>query len=60
VKREEKILQKGIALIMFAILAIGSFALIPNLSNADTQVSSIWVRLNGFINSWGNDSVFGW
>lgn len=45
---------------MFAILAIGSFALIPNLSNADTRVSSIWVRLNGFINSWGNDSVFGW
>lgn len=53
-------MRKSIALVMLGILAIGSFALIPAFSNADTQFSSLWVKLGGFINKWGNESAFGW
>ncbi len=54
-------MTRSIAVVMVAILAIGSLALIPNFANADTtDLSRTWVRLQGFVNEWGNDSAFGW
>jgi len=53
-------MRKSIAIIMFAILAIGSFGSILNLANADTQIQELSVRLRGIITQWGSSPVFGW
>ena len=53
-------MKKSIAVIMLAMLAIGSFSLIPRLAQADTEVDRTWARTRGIINQWGNTPVFGW
>jgi len=53
-------MRRSIAVIMIAMMAIGSFALIPNLASADTQFQWLWVRVGGVITRWDNTSVFGW
>jgi len=53
-------MRRSIAVIMIAMMTIGSFALIPNLANADTQFQALWVRVGGIITRWDNTSVFGW
>lgn len=54
-------MTKSIAVIMVAILALGSLALIPSFASADTtDYSRTWIRLHGFINKWDNESAFGW
>ncbi len=53
-------MRRSIALIMLAIVAISSFAFIPNLASADTQFQGLWLRLRGVITQWGTTPVFGW
>jgi hypothetical protein len=53
-------MRKEIIAAMLAVLAVGSIALVPSFANADTQTSKTWVQLRGFVNQWGNDTVFGW
>jgi hypothetical protein len=52
--------MKNFALTLVLIMAIGSLAFIPGLASADSTYSGIWVRMNGFITKWGNETVFGW
>jgi len=53
-------MQKSIAVIMLAMLAVGSFSLIPSLASADTEIQRLSVRMRGIITQWGSDPVFGW
>jgi len=52
-------MRKSIALVMLAMLAIGSLGFIPNLVNADTQFQGTWVQMRGIITQWGVAPVFG-
>jgi len=52
-------MRRSIAVVMIAMMTIGSFALIPSLASADTQFQGLWVRVGGIITQWGNTSVFG-
>jgi len=45
---------------MIAMMAMGSFALIPNLASADTVYQSLWIRVGGVITQWGTTPAFGW
>jgi len=45
---------------MLTMLAIGSFAFIPNLASADTTIQKLSVRMRGIITYWGTTPVFGW
>lgn len=53
-------MSKGIAVIMLAMLAMGSFSFIPSLASAGTEFEGTWVRVRGIITQWGSDPVFGW
>jgi len=53
-------MKKGIAVIMLAMLAIGSLGFIPNPANADTIFQELSVRVRGIITQWGATPVFGW
>ena len=53
-------MKKSIAVIMLAMLAIGSFSLVSNVAQADTEVDRTWARTKGIINQWGSTPVFGW
>jgi len=45
---------------MIAMVAMSSFAFIPNLTSADYQFQSLWVRAGGIITRWDTTRVFGW
>jgi len=53
-------MRKTMAIILLAILGIGSFSFVTNLANADTQIEGTWVRMRGIITNWGSNPVFGW
>jgi len=54
-------MKKSIVVAMLAILAIGSFAFIPNFAQADTTTNqSLWIRTRGLIHEWGTEPAFGW
>ena len=53
-------MQKGIAVIMLAMLAIGGLSFIPSSASADTQFQTLSVRMHGIITQWGPTLVFGW
>jgi hypothetical protein len=54
-------MNKGIVVAMLAILAVGSFAFFPTLTQADTTTNqNLWIRMRGFIQEWGTEPVFGW
>jgi hypothetical protein len=62
-KLEAKQVRKSIVFVMLAILAAGSFALIPGLTVANGPVSQItktWIQLRGTIIQWGEEEAFGW
>jgi hypothetical protein len=52
-------MRKTITLVLLAILTIGSFSIVSSLANADTQLDKTWGRMNGMINQWGKNPVFG-
>jgi hypothetical protein len=52
-------MRKTVSLVLLAILTIGSFSIISSLANGDTQLDKTWGRMNGMINRWGDDPVFG-
>jgi hypothetical protein len=54
-------MNKGIVVVMLAVLAFGSFAFFPTLTQADaTTNQSLWIRMRGVIQEWGTEPVFGW
>jgi hypothetical protein len=52
-------MRKIISLVLLAILGIGSFSIIPSMANADTPLDKTWGRMNGVIDHWGDNPVFG-
>jgi len=59
-ERKGKGMRKSIAVIMLAMMAISSFALIPNLASADYHFQGLWVRVGGVVTRWDTTRVFGW
>jgi hypothetical protein len=54
-------MNKSIVVMLLAMLAVGTFAFIPTLAQADeTTNQSLWIRTRGHINDWGTDRAFGW
>lgn len=54
-------MKKTIAVLMLAMLALGSAAFIPNFANAGTQETRIYAKVGGQITQWGdNNQTFGW
>jgi hypothetical protein len=52
-------MNKTITLALLAIWAIGSFSTVLDLASGDVQLDKTWGRMNGIINQWGDDPVFG-
>jgi len=52
-------MRKSITSALLAILAISSFSIVLNLASGDTELDKTWGRMNGMINKWGDDPVFG-
>ena len=53
-------MKRRIAIVMLAMLAIGSFSFMANPANADTQVERLGVHMRGVVTQWGSEPVFGW
>lgn len=53
-------MKKSLAIMMLAMLAIGTFALVPSLARADIQDSRMGVRMRGTITQYGAEPAFGW
>jgi hypothetical protein len=53
-------MNKGIAVVLLAMLAISSFSYIQNIVQADVQSESLWIRMRGIVKQWGDKQVFGW
>jgi hypothetical protein len=52
-------MRKNLAVILLAVLAIGSLCAAVSSANADTSIQRSWVRLTGRITQWGSTPVNG-
>ncbi len=53
-------MRKAITGILLTFIAICTIASVPALANADTQFQTLGIRMRGVINTWGNNTAFGW